>query len=250
MLSIKALWLNSYMDRIAVLCIDSRTRRKRHTVNTVATLEQVEASYFTLSSHLARVAFLSYCLYARHRDFAVKTSIKDVAAYLDVTVAELEPVNPYELVDAIKLVDTFNRAPSIVASYNASAEERHPATYEQEKLPDVCFHPMPWLYVAIAFIRTFDKTRYPLLFGWTDFVLFLPQLRKYQGVLYLSFSDYTQAVASGEFDKWYDFRHHYADKLARMNHEQLQAEYNRCSWGLLRLVWNETQRREKTRLRI
>jgi hypothetical protein len=247
MLGAKGLW---YIEQINNRPAMKKRRAQTHAVASPATLEQMRLSYQSLTSHLARAAFLSYCLYARHRDIAVRTSIADVAAYLDATAAELEPVNPYELVDGIKLVETFNMAHSIIASYNASIEERNLAAYEREKLPDVFFHPMPWLYVAIAFIRTFDKTQYPLLFGWTDFILFLPQLRNYQASLYLGFSDYTQAVASGEFEKWYSFRRNHADKLARMDHEQLQSEYKCCSWGLLRLVWNEIQRRESTRMCI
>ncbi|MFH1235638.1 MAG: hypothetical protein V1685_01725 [Parcubacteria group bacterium] len=212
-----------------------------------AAIERIPLLYQRLTLPEAYTAFALYCAYARREPYAVETSMKEVAIDIATTVTEAGAIDIYQFVDAIALLETFNNAGNIVLEYGYDTGEVR---------LDTIFYPMPWLYMALDFVRHFDKERYPLVYGWSDFVLSLPQLLRHQRSLRLGFSDYTQAISNGDFDRWYaqykvgltktdkpvDWRQRYLQQLQRMSDDQLREQYNKCNWG-----WDLARKEVKNR---
>ena len=166
-------------------------------------LRNKNGRFFDFSCHFqllktpeVSTAVFIYALYSKEyeKQGRIEPSIMETVSSFYRTAAELGDVDPYVFVDAISLIDAYNSGPEIVRMYRKRTGIL---------LPFVIFHPMPWFYVVLDFLKDFDKENYPLVRNWEEFVLSLPELWHKKAVINLSFFDYVEALRNGEFDHWY-----------------------------------------------
>jgi len=233
MLDIKGFLLREYLGRLQSGDLDY--------------YENVMGIYDTLTTDLGRQSFLIFSCVKPHTRFSVSIPLSQVADILDEQASDFPPIASPVYIESLRLIEAFNRSEENLQDY-AQRTNFNP--------PRAKFHKICWLYIVINFVSRFDMENYPLVEGWDEFVLFLPQLRQSGSNLKLSFMDYVQAIREGELDKWYgyykayadtrrsipDWKQMYREQLQNLDAVSLRKEFCKFNWGQ-RFVKEEMQRR-------
>ena len=196
-----------------------------------------ESCYNSINNINANLAFLIYCAYItkpKRRRFM--PSLFEVARDLEATAPETVSNDPYRLIDAAKMLITFNFAIPIIADYRQRT---------CCKLAFVEITSAPWLYLMFDFLKDFAKEDYPLIESWKEFVIFLPQLWQRKRRIQVSCIDYIIEARNGGLNEWYrkhkagnakksagySWKKRYTWQLARMSLHRLEQEYLKYNWG-------------------
>jgi hypothetical protein len=218
--------------------------------NQCINLSEFESCYNGINNINANLAFLCYCAYiTKPKRCRFMPSLSEVARDLETTAPETVSNDPYRLIDAAKMLVTFNFAIPIIADYRQRTNC---------ELAFAEITPAPWLYVVLDFLKDFAKEDYPLIENWREFIIFLPQLRQKKHKIYVSCIDYMIEAKNGGLNEWYrkykagnakksagySWKKRYTWQLARMNPDRLEEEYLKHNWGN-QLVEDEILKRLK-----
>lgn len=164
---------------------------------------------------------------------------------------DLKAVTPEQYMDSVDLFENFNHGTARLMWYKNELSWTFPFT---------AFRPLLSHFTALEFILGFDKHQYPLVGGWDEFVVSLPNFLGLKGVdtAFIEFFQYRDFVRSREFDLWYraskgygrntieriDWREAFRDEIRRLSDDQLLMRRIDYGWGsdLVRLEMNRRQR--------
>ena len=216
------------------------------------TQRKIKAAYDSRPSYVEQMSVL---VYAAHSVRAKKltTSMDSAIFHIERQARELGAIGSDMMVEAIKVVERFNRMNSEYIRYKRD--------HSDERMPYVTFEPCCWYMEALRLLTVLHMDEYPLVNNWQEFFLFLPLSGAYdeaRGGTTLTMVDYMYAVKDGKFEKWYQkangygsrlsqftrggFKEMYADEMISMTAEELQVEYDKQNWGH-QIVKAEVERR-------
>jgi len=156
-----------------------------------------------------------------------------------------------QFADSIELYEAYNNAVPIMMR----AKKNHDMA-----LPFTTFQDLQSHMTALEFVMGFEKMSYPLVTGWEEFIVSLPDFLKSKGQdrALVKFGSYFYFVKSGDFNRWYartksyggamgayvNWLDAYRDEVRGYSDEKLQEEVEIGCWGRV-VLEREKERRKK-----
>ena len=151
---------------------------------------------------------------------------------------EIGNVSREQFADSIEFFEAYSRAVSLMLRY------KNELGWE---FPFMNFARNTSHMTALEFVLKFDKTQYPLIASWEEFVLALPNFlaRKGERKGMVRITGYFHFVQSGDLAKWYrmvkgyatktadytNFREMYLEEVRDYDKERLGEECKLGGWG-------------------
>ena len=176
--------------------------------------------------------------------------IKTRAEKLDTSKISRE-----QFADSIDLFESYGNAVSLLMRAKRDMDMSFPFTTFMELHSHMA---------VLEFVVGFDKTKYPLVTGWDEFVIALPDFLRIKGQdkSLVKFWSYPYFVKCGDFDRWYgrtksyggaqgerfNWDDAYRDEVRGYSDEKLQDESELGLWGKEILEQEKNRRKRAAKL--
>jgi len=218
-------------------------------------MKRVRMFYEEINDFLSCMALLVYSAYSPKSN-KLTCDMGSVVYHIDAQVSQFRDITDKQAMDGLAMVDQFNHMNGAIIDF----KKENPDVELPYTVFDVCF----WYFDALKVLQAFSPDQYPLVSGWPEFFMFLPELASWAEdppkSVNLKMIKYQWMINKNQLEYWYGrkfgyerspmdvpgFKQVYVEELSNMSYPEIVEELQKNNWGKA-LVQAEIKTRTKNK---